>query len=172
MIFGMCHKVEFKCRGRVGSLYRSTLLNASNVVVQVCCTHTCIQHAYLHLDDNTWAVSSSHMHTHTHTHTEEMTHKHTPCTISCFLPSHVPVCSLKHTQTWRLHHHIVVSVHMKHHRNVLFVLHTQYSRQCRGCAMPETPSRMRMERNTAGKRTVGLMGERSLAERPSAVEAE
>lgn len=65
--FGMRHKVEFKCRGRVGSLYRSTL-GASNVLVQVCCTHTCIQHAYLHLDDNTWAVSSSHMHTHTHTH--------------------------------------------------------------------------------------------------------
>lgn len=32
---------------------------------------------------------------------------------------------------------------------------------------------MRMERNTAGKRrTMGLTGERSLAERPSAVEAE
>lgn len=110
--------------------------------------------------------------THTHTDTEELIHKHTPCTISCFLPSHMPVCALKHTQTWWLHHHIVVSVHMTHHRDVLFVLHAQYSRQCRGCAMPETPSRMRMERNTAGKRTVGLMGERSLAERPSAVEAE
>lgn len=78
--FGMHHKVEFKCRGRLGSLYRWTL-GASSVPVQVCCTHTCIQHAYLHLDDNTWAVSSPHMHTHAHTHRGVDSQAYT---ISCF----------------------------------------------------------------------------------------
>lgn len=80
------------------------------------------------------------------------------CHIYACLPAHT------HTPTWLLH-----SVHTYDTASLFShgFAHTM-QQTMQGCAMPEMPSRMRMERNTAGERknSKETMGERSLAERP------
>lgn len=114
-------------------------------------------------------TSSSHMHTHAHV---RLTWVH-------FAPSDASLClRCPHAQFQTRTNLAAALSHSicTYGTASLFslpVLHTQYSRQCR-----DALSQRDAQQNENGKeycrqtRTMGLGGERSLAERPSAVEAE